>query len=87
MGPKSGPRFSYQHYGTAALSTPAKSLLRYRIMWWLGIDELDESSVKLWMLSHLDRVHFYVPAGHDLVLASLEVYVRARFGSVFKGAA
>jgi hypothetical protein len=57
-------------------------------MWpWLGIDELDESTVKPWMLSHLDRAHFYVPAGHDLVLASLEVYVRARVGSVFEGAA
>lgn len=88
VGPRSGPRFSYQHYGAAAPSTLAKSLVRYRIMWpWLGIDELDESSVKLWMLSHLDRAHFYVPAGHDLVLASLEVYVRARVGSVFEGAA
>jgi hypothetical protein len=38
-------------------------------------------------LAHLDRAHFYVPAGHDLVLASLEVYVRARVGSVFEGAA
>lgn len=84
VGPASGARFSYQHYGPSARSTLAKSLVRYRIMWpWLGIDTIDDSSVKSWMLSHLDRVHFYVPAGHDLVLASLEVYVRARVGSVF----
>ena len=88
VGPASGPRFTYQHYGAAAPSTLAKSLVRYRIMWpWLGIDVIDESSVKLWMLTHLDRTHLYVPAGHDLVLASLEVYVRARVGSVFEGAA
>lgn len=88
VGPASGPRFTYQHYGAAAPSTLAKSLVRYRIMWpWLGIDVIDESSVKPWMLTHLDRVHLYVPAGHELVLASLEVYVRARVGSVFEGAA
>jgi hypothetical protein len=87
VGPKSGPRFGYQHYGASARSTLAKSLVRYRIMWpWLGIDELDESTVQPWMLTHLDRAHFYVPAGHDLVIASLEVYVRARVGSVFEGA-
>ncbi len=88
VGPASGPRFSYQHYGFAAPSTLAKSLVRYRIMWpWLGIDVIDDSSVKPWMLKHLDRAHFYLPAGHDLVLASLEMYIRARVGSVFEGAA
>ena len=88
VGPASGPRFSYQHYGTSAPSTLGKSLLRYRIMWpWLGIDAIDEASVKSWMLTHLDRAHFYVPAARGVVLASLEVYVRARVGSVFEGAA
>jgi hypothetical protein len=73
VGPASGPRFRYQHYGSSAPSTLAKSLVRYRIMWpWLGIDTLDDPSVKMWMLRHLDRAHFYVPAGHELVLASLE---------------
>jgi len=88
VGPSSGPRFTYQHYGSSAPSTLAKSLVRYRIMWpWLGIEALDSSNIKLWMLAHLDRVHFYVPAGHDAVLASLEIYVRARVGSIFEGAA
>lgn len=88
VGPASGPRFSYQHYGSAAPSTLAKSLVRYRVMWpWLGVDHLDETTVKTWMLESLDRAHFYVPAGHDLVLASLEVYIRARVASVFEGAA
>jgi len=87
-GPKSGPRFRYHHYGENAESTLAKSLVRYRIMWpWLGIEELDMTTAKAWMLTHLDRVHIYVPAGHEVVLASLEVYIRARVGSVFEGAA
>lgn len=88
VGARSGPRFNYQHYGLAAPSTLARSLLKYRVLWpWLGIDQLDETTVKDWMLTRLDRVHFYVPAGHDLVCASLEMYVRARVGSVFEGAA
>jgi ABC-type protease/lipase transport system fused ATPase/permease subunit len=54
------------HYSTnAAQSTLARSLVRYGIMWpWLGIRTLDDASVKAWMLAHLDRFHFYVPAGH-----------------------
>jgi hypothetical protein len=89
VGPNSSARFTYMHYNTkAAGSTVAKSLVSYKIMWpWLGIATLDDLSVKSWMLTHLDRFHFYVPAGHDTVLASLEVYVRARVGSVFEGAA
>ena len=42
--------------------------------------------VKPWMLSKHDRLHIYVPAG-PVVLASLEMYLRARIGSVFKGSA
>lgn len=54
-------------------------------MWpWLGIEALDTSTVEGWMLTNLDRAHLYVPAGHDVVLASLEVYDRARVGSVFE---
>lgn len=53
VGPASGLRFSYQHYGTSARSTLAKSLALYRIMWpWLGIDSIDNSSVtpmSFWM--------------------------------------
>lgn len=88
VGPKSGPRFRYQHYGLAARSTLARSLLTYSIMWpWLGIEALDEDTVKQWMPTNLDRAHLYVPTGRDVVLSSLEVYVRARVGSVFEGAA
>jgi hypothetical protein len=58
------------------------------VLWpWLGIEELNEITTKSWMLKNLDRAHFFVPAGHPLILASLEVYVRARVGSVFEGAA
>lgn len=39
------------------------------------------------MLRSLDRLHFYLPADRAEVVAELEVYVRARVGSVFEGAA
>lgn len=89
IGARSEPRFKSQHYNPrSAGSTLANSLLTYRIMWpWLGIRHLDDRDVKSWMLVNLDRMHIFVPDGHPAVAASLEVYVRARIGSVFEGAA
>ena len=82
-------RFQYSHYRPdGPRSTLARSLVSYPIMWpWLGIDHLDNMTVKQWMLSSLDRLHIFVPDGHPDVLAALEVYARARMGSVFEGAA
>jgi hypothetical protein len=88
VGPNSDARFRSQHYTTSGRSTLAKNLLAHRILWpWLGISQLDEATVKPWMLSNLDRMHIYVPAPSLLVLAALEMYVRARIGSVFEGSA
>jgi hypothetical protein len=89
VGPNSQARFTSQHYNPAsARSTLAGSLIRYRVMWpWLAVHELNVSNVKEWMKNNLDRFHFFVPAGHDEVIAELEVYVRARVGSMFEGAA
>jgi hypothetical protein len=53
----------------------------------LGIEHLNERNVKSWMLSNLDLMHIFVPDGHPVVAAFLEIYVRARIGSVFEGAA
>ncbi len=88
VGPNSDARFRSQHDTTSGRSTLAKSLLTHRILWpWLGISQLDEATVKPWMLSNLDRMHIYVPATSLLVLVALEMYVRARIGSVFEGSA
>jgi hypothetical protein len=87
-GPNSDARFRSQHYTTSAGSTLAKSLLKNRILWrWLGIEHLDETTVKAWMLTNLDRINIFVPAESPLVLNELEKYVRARIGSVFEGSA
>lgn len=76
VGARSDARFRSQHYSPhSAGSTLARSLLTYRIIWpWLGIEYLDEHNVKSWMLSNLDRMHIFVPDGHPVVAASLEVY-------------
>ena len=87
-GPNSDARFRSQHYTTSGRSTLARSLLTHQILWpWLGISQLDGTTVKTWMLSNLDRMHIYVPGTSPLVLAALEMYVRARIGSVFEGSA
>jgi hypothetical protein len=57
-------------------------------MWpWLGIDHLDDDTVAPWMPASLHRTHVFVPDGFPEVLAALEVYARARMGSVFESAA
>jgi len=77
--------FQNAHYdGTNNPSTLAGSLLAYRILWpWLGISHLDETAVGEWMLTSLDRVNFFIPAGHPHVRDALTAYVRGTAGSVF----
>lgn len=89
-GVNSNPRFQFQHYSpNSAGSNLAKSLLGHRYLWsWLGIEGLTEHNVKQWMLANLERVHFFVPSSATAtVLKPLEVYIRARVGSVFEGSA
>ena len=82
-------RFKHDHYRPVAptLSTLAQSLLAHPILWlWLGIQDLDAATVPGWMLSNLDRIHFFLPGDRPAILAALEVYIRGRTGSVFEGA-
>ncbi len=69
------------------ISTLAQSLLAHPILWpWLAIQDLDAEVVEDWMLTNLDRIHFFMPGDRARVRAALEVYVRARVGSAFEGA-
>jgi hypothetical protein len=82
-------RFKRMHYRPHALSVGAlaASLLAHPVLWpWLGITHLDATTVVDWMLTNLDRTHFFIPAGHPIVVNALEVYIRARVGSVYEGA-
>jgi hypothetical protein len=77
--------FQDAHYdATNNPSTLAGSLLAHRILWpWLGISHLDEATVGEWMLTSLDRTHFFIPIGHPHVRDALAVYLRGTAGSVF----
>jgi hypothetical protein len=76
------------HYNPGSSnSNLAKSLLTHPILWpWLGIQSLTVESVGDWIRASVDRTDFFIPAGCPQVLATLEVYIRARVGSVFEGA-
>lgn len=90
VGPNSNARFQSQHYSaTSARSSLARSLIGYPALWpWLGIDNLDASTVREWMLSNLNRSNVYVPAGSAALIPHLEMYLRARLGgSVYEGSA
>lgn len=82
-------RFRHLHYERASdPTTLAGTLLAHPILWpWLGITDLDEATVGEWMLASLDRIHFFIQAGHPRVRDALAVYVRGRAGSVFHPAA
>ena len=89
VGPNNKRRFRHSHYLPTArtISTLAQSLLAHPILWpWLGIQHLDAAIVESWMLTNLDRFHFFMPGDCAGVRAAMEVYVRARVGSVFEGA-
>jgi hypothetical protein len=89
VGPNSNARFQSQHYAPAsARSNLANSLIKYPALWpWLGIDLLDQGNVKDWMLANLDRANIYVPEASADLIPHLEMYVRARLGSVYEGSA
>jgi hypothetical protein len=89
VGPNSNARFQSQHYAPAsARSNLANSIIKYEVLWpWLGIEHIDENTVRDWMLSNLDRANLYVPAARADLIPSLEMYVRARLESVYEGSA
>lgn len=88
--PNSLPRFTYQHYSyKAAGSTLAKSLLRHKVLWpFLGIANLNESTVGDWIRQNTYRLSIFIPAAdYPLISPTLETFVRGTLGSVFEGSA
>jgi hypothetical protein len=87
VGPNSLARFASQHYlPMSSGSNLARSLLDGRLLWpYLGIDNLDQSTVGSWIRTHTDRDHFFLSAQDRNLRLSLERYVRATLGSIFEG--
>jgi hypothetical protein len=88
-GPNSTARFTSQHYSpVSAHSTLAGSILKYPILWpWLGLTADDTASIRSWMTANLDRLHIFVRQPSRELLTTVELYVRARIGSVYEGSA
>jgi len=88
-GPNSTARFTSQHYlPTAARSTLAGSIVKYPILWpWLGITPAEAADPRSWMTRNLDRMHIFVRQPSPEFLTTVELYVRARVGSVYEGSA
>ena len=86
VGANSSARFCSQHYlPNSANSNLARSVINEKVLWaYLGISTLDESTVKSWMLAHLERDHIFVPAGEGTE-REIERYCRGRLGPVFEG--
>jgi hypothetical protein len=49
---------------------------------WLGITAADAASIRSWMTVNLDRLHIFVRQPSPELLTTVELYVRARIGSV-----
>lgn len=89
VGPNSAARFTSQHYSPGpARSTLAASPIKYPILWpWLGITAEDAADIRSWMIRNLDRMHIFVRQPSPEFLTTVELYVRARIGSVYEGSA
>jgi hypothetical protein len=87
VGPNSAARFCSQHYlPNSTGSNLAKSLVTERVLWsFLGIDHLDESGVRSWMLANLDRDHVFVAPENRGLERELERFLRGHLGPVFEG--
>ena len=83
-GPKSAARFTSQHYGMAAPSTLAKSLLGKQAK--IGLTHLTEANVAEWILNNTSRINFLLPATYPVAVLSLfEAFVQCRLDPIFEG--
>lgn len=83
-GPNSAARFCYQHYGTKAPSTLAKSLLKSQSS--IGDNGPVEANVKEWICENTTRVNFLIPSKYGVfALSLLEAFVQCRLQPEFEG--
>jgi len=82
-GPNSNARFQSQHYLPASSgSNLARKILQHKGA--LGIDDVDENTVGLWMKGNLARVNFYLPASiNKEVLKYFKDYLKLTWKPAF----
>jgi hypothetical protein len=83
-GPKSNPRFRYQHYAPgSAMSTLSGAIENNPLLWgYIGYTG-KQTDVGTWIRENTDRDNFYFK-NEDLI-GRFEVYAKARLGPVFEG--
>jgi hypothetical protein len=85
VSPGANQRFVYQHYlPKSAGSNLARSIQNFPIVWSL-IGYTPSLGIADWIRTNTDRDHFFVPSCD--IAEQLELFIRARIGSVFEGAA
>jgi|SRR5215207_2320651 len=83
-GPNCAARFCYQHYGSRAPSTLAKSLVKRQAE--IEVSNLNALNVKEWILDNTTRVNFLIPSQYGaFALSLLEVFVQCRLQPEFEG--
>jgi hypothetical protein len=82
--PNSGPRFTYQHYTGAALSTLSGSILSNQGR--VGAVGLNGKTVGDWIRANTDRIDILMPAALGISLLSLlESFLHVRWNPMFEG--
>ena len=85
-GPRSNPRFQYQHYNAkSAKSTFAGAIQNNPILHdYIGFDPV-AGNVSNWICGNTDRDNFFVKTNRQYILPLLEIYMKACLGPVFEG--
>lgn len=82
-GPNSNARFQSQHYLPASSgSNLARKILQHKDE--IGIEDLDESTIGLWMKGNLARINVYLPADVSKeVLRYFKDYLKLTWKPIF----
>ena len=84
-GPKSKARYTSQHYNpNSSRSNLAKSILKGKEQ--LGLDNIDETSVRKWIKDKTDRINILIDEKCGIpILSLLESFLQCRLKPKFEG--
>ena len=82
-GPKSNPRFRYQHYAAGSARSTLSGAIENNPLLWGYIGFSRGEIVGDWIREKTDRDNFYFK--DEKLIGLFEVYAKARLGPVFEG--
>jgi len=85
VGPKSHARYTSQHYSPkSSNSNLPKSVLKDKLV--MGISDLDEHTVGIWIKQNTDRINFLIAENFGIpALSLLEAFLQCRLKPRFEG--